>query len=433
MAATARPAPRPLPLPLPWSPLLPRFTQYNSPDDPPRGLRGARRLTLSPSPARRRARSLHLRCRLSDSASDPDPLRVAFACGGAGGHVYAAIALADELHASLPSSASLFLGAPPPSLESDAAASAPYPFAPIPRCLPHAVLDAALHLRRFRPHVLVATGGAPALPACLAALLLGVPFVIQDQDAGPAPATRLLAPLARRIFLGFNAPVRLLPKRKCAVYGNPVRMSIRKCRISKADAMASFFPRIGTVGEEGVEVLLVLGGTEGSPEINVALLNMYYEMLRERRNRYIIWQTGPEGFCEMESLVRSHRRLLLTPFLHELDKAYAAADVVVSRAGSMSCTEVLVTGKPSILIPLPTMVDDHQTKNAYIMADVMGAKVITEDELDSSSLRSIIDEVFGDEKLMSDMSQKALSAARPNASTDIIRHICSLVGSSCTT
>jgi UDP-N-acetylglucosamine--N-acetylmuramyl-(pentapeptide) pyrophosphoryl-undecaprenol N-acetylglucosamine transferase len=161
--------------------------------------------------------------------------------------------------------------------------------------------------------VLVATGGAPALPACLAALLLGVPFVIQDQDAGPAPATRLLAPLARRIFLGFNAPVRLLPKRKCAVYGNPVRMSIRKCRISKADAMASFFPRIGTVGEEGVEVLLVLGGTEGSPEINVALLNMYYEMLRERRNRYIIWQTGPEGFCEMESLVRSHRRLLLTP------------------------------------------------------------------------------------------------------------------------
>jgi UDP-N-acetylglucosamine--N-acetylmuramyl-(pentapeptide) pyrophosphoryl-undecaprenol N-acetylglucosamine transferase len=79
------------------------------------------------------------------------------------------------------------------------------------------------------------------------------------------------------------------------------------------------------------------------------------------------------------------------------------------------------------------MVDDHQTKNAYIMADVMGAKVITEDELDSSSLRSIIDEVFGDEKLMSDMSQKALSAARPNASTDIIRHICSLVGSSCTT
>ncbi|XP_062211639.1 uncharacterized protein LOC133912760 [Phragmites australis] len=389
-----------------------------------------------------------LRCHLSHSSestptrtptptlttSDPDPddpLRVAFACGGAGagGRVYSAIALADELHASVPSSRSLILGAPAPSLESSAAATASYPFAPVPRCLPRALVAAALHLRRFRPHVLVATGGAPTLPACLAALLLGLPFVIQDQDAAPAPATRLLAPFARRVFLAFNAPVRLLPKRKCAVYGNPVRMSIRKCRVSKVEALPRFFPRAGLVAEEGAQVVLVLGGAEGSPELNVAVLNMYYEMLRKRKDRYIIWQTGTESFCEMESLVRGHRRLLLTPFLHELEMAYAAADVVVSQAGAMTCTEILVTGKPSILIPLPTIVDDHQTKNAYIMADVMGAKVITEDELDSSSLTSTIDEVFGDEKLMADMSQKALTAARPNASADIIRHICSLIGS----
>ncbi|KAL6607993.1 hypothetical protein ACP70R_041056 [Stipagrostis hirtigluma subsp. patula] len=365
------------------------------------------------------------------SGSDPDPhepLRVAFACGAPGGRVYSAIALADELHAALPSSRSLILGAPAPSLASTAAAAASYPFAPVPRCLPHAVLAAAMHLRRFRPHVLVATGGAPSLPACLAALLLGLPFVIQDQDAAPAPATRLLAPLALRVFLAFNAPVRLLPKRKCAVYGNPVRMSIRKCQVSKATALARFFPRAGLAPDEGAQVVLVLGGVEGSPEINVAVLNMYYEMLRMRKDRYIIWQTGMEAFSEMESLVRSHRRLLLTPFLHELEMAYAAADVVVSRAGAMTCTEILVTGKPSILIPLPTIVDDHQTKNAYIMADVMGAKVITEDELDSSSLTSTIDEVFGDEKLMADMSQKALTASRPSASANIIRHICSLIG-----
>ncbi|KAK8452847.1 hypothetical protein SEVIR_5G182900v4 [Setaria viridis] len=372
----------------------------------------------------------------SDQDAEPDPedsLRVAFACGGAGagGRVYSAIALADELHASLPSSRSLILGAPAPSLESTAAAAASYPFAPIPpRCLPRGILAAALHLRRFRPHVLVATGGAPALPACLAALLLGLPFVIQDQDASPAPATRLLAPFALRVFLAFNAPVRLLPKRKCAVYGNPVRMSILKCQASKAEALARFFPREeGLLGEQDAQVVLVLGGAEGSPEINVAVLNVYYEMLRKRKDRYIIWQTGTETFCEMESLVRGHRRLFLTPFLHELEMAYAASDVVISRAGAMTCTEILVTGKPSILIPLPTILDHHQTRNAYIMADVMGAKVITEDELDSSSLTSAVDEIFGDEKLMADMSQKALTAARPNASADIIRHICSLIGS----
>ncbi|CAO2203607.1 unnamed protein product [Urochloa humidicola] len=369
----------------------------------------------------------------SDPDADPeDSLRFAFACGGAGagGRVFSAIALADELHASLPSSRSLILGAPAPSLESSAAAAASYPFAPVPpRCLPRGILAAAQHLRRFRPHVLVATGGAPALPACLAALLLGLPFVIQDQDASPAPATRLLARFALRVFLAFNGPVRLLPKRKCAVYGNPVRMSILKCRASKAEALARFFPRAGLLGEQEAQVVLVLGGAEGSPEINVAVLNVYYEMLRKRKDRYIIWQTGTETFCEMESLVRGHRRLFLTPFLHELEMAYAASDVVISRAGAMTCTEILVTGKPSILIPLPTILDHHQTRNAYIMADIMGAKVITEDELDSSSLTSAVDEIFGDEKLMADMSQKALTASRPNASADIIRHICSLIGS----
>ncbi|TVU33822.1 hypothetical protein EJB05_15631, partial [Eragrostis curvula] len=121
---------------------------------------------------------------------DADPLRVAFACGAPGGRVYSVIALADELHASLPGSRSLILGAPAPSLESTAAAAASYPFAPVPRCLPRAVLAAAVHLRRFNPHVLVATGGSASLPACLAALLLGLAFVIQDQDASPAPATR---------------------------------------------------------------------------------------------------------------------------------------------------------------------------------------------------------------------------------------------------
>jgi UDP-N-acetylglucosamine--N-acetylmuramyl-(pentapeptide) pyrophosphoryl-undecaprenol N-acetylglucosamine transferase len=246
------------------------------------------------APCRARLR----RCSLSRStptptnpapvADPPDPLRVAFACGAPGGRVYSAIALADELHASLPGSRSLILGAPAPSLESTAAAAASYPFAPVPRCLPHALLAAALHLRRFGPHVLVATGGSASFPACLAALLLGLPFVIQDQDATPALATRLLAPVALRVFLAFNAPVRLLPKRMCAVYGNPVRMSIRKCRTSKAAALARFFPRAALVPEEGAQIVLVLGGAEGSPEINVAVLNMYYEVLRKRKDRYMI-------------------------------------------------------------------------------------------------------------------------------------------------
>ncbi|XP_020252389.1 uncharacterized protein LOC109829744 [Asparagus officinalis] len=237
----------------------------------------------------------------------------------------------------------------------------------------------------------------------------------------------MIAPYAAKIFLAFNACVKHFSKEKCSVYGNPVRLSMRRY-VSKVVARTHFFPKAGSmVGDDKTQVLLVLGGSAGAAAINIAVLNMYYNMLQEHKNRFIIWQTGAEGYSEMESLVKNNRRLLLTPFLHAMDLAYAAADVVVSRAGAMTCTEILTTGKPSILIPSPNVADDHQTNNAYIMADVAGSKVITEDELGSRSLEIAIDEVLGNEDLMAEMSEKALRAARPNASADIAKCILSLV------
>lgn len=150
-------------------------------------------------------------------------------------------------------------------------------------------------------------------------------------------------------------------------------------------------------------------------------------MLLKHKNRYIIWQTGKDGFSEMKSLVKKHPRLLLTPFLQAMDLAYAAADVVVSRAGAMTCTEILTTGKPSILIPSPFVAEDHQTNNACIMSDIAGSKILTEDELDSSSLATTIDEVLGNENLMEEMSEKALKSSLPNAAINIAESILSLV------
>ncbi|ONM32178.1 UDP-Glycosyltransferase superfamily protein [Zea mays] len=106
-----------------------------------------------------------------------------------------------------------------------------------------------------------------------------------------------------------------------------------------------------------------------------------------------------------------------------------SVDVIAQHVNRNELLVTLLSTSLRVMIPLPTILDHHQTRNAYIMADIMGAMVITEDELDSSSLTSAVDEIFGDEKLMADMSQKALTAARPNASADIIRHICSLIGS----
>lgn len=171
----------------------------------------------------------------------------------------------------------------------------------------------------------------------------------------------------------------------------------------------------------------MLAGSFGANAVNIAMLNLYYQMLRQDSGLYVIWQTGVEAFDEMDSLVKTHPRLYITPFMHCMGLAYAAADLIVSRAGAMTCYEILATGKPSILIPSPNFSEGNQFRNASLMADLAGVTVITEDELDSSTLAIAIEKILRDKKKMEDMSERALKAANPNASAEIAKHILSLV------
>ncbi|KAJ4788565.1 hypothetical protein LUZ62_039811 [Rhynchospora pubera] len=403
------------------------------------------RSLLSPSPPSHRRRAVLLPLPLCsnrdspslDSSSTSPPLRVAFSGTDNGSHIYSSIAIADSLSLLHPNPKFLFLSPPSPSLSSTSIPSAGYTISPIsnpfpsfflllPVALLHSTVSCLLLLSKFKPHVFVGTGGYLSLPAGIAAFILGIKVVVQEQNSSPGIESRVLGTFAERVFLGFNGCVKYFQKEKCMVYGNPVRVSLKKYT-SKAAARLHFFPGSIKKGEGETQVILVLGGQTSASAVNYTVLNMYADMLKEHKNRYIIWQTGPDRFAEMESLVRRHKRLLLTPFLYEMDLAYAAADVVVSRAGAMTCTEILATGKPSIVVPLPNSPNDHQTKNAYIMAEVAGSKVLTEDELDSSSLEIAIDEILGNDKLREEMSEKALSVAKPNASMDIAKCILSLL------
>ncbi|PKU77929.1 uncharacterized protein LOC110107578 [Dendrobium catenatum] len=414
-----------------------------------------RRRSYTPS-SHRSCRNFLLSCCFAISQSDQDAsaisspsfntvassIRFVFTGGGSGGHIYPAIAIADELRSLCPDAKFLFLGTSA-GLESNIVPSAGYDFTAIPasrlsRPFPspenllfpfhviHAIAAAWQILRRFRTDVVIGTGGYVAAPVYLAAVLSGTKIAIQEQNAFPGIANKIASPFASKVFLAFNECLKHFPNEKCSVFGNPVRLSLRSY-VSKAVARTHFFPNAVKLMEEKAQVVLVLGGSQGANPINVAVLNMYYDMLLKHRNRFIIWQTGKDGFNEMESLVKNHRRLLLTPFLQAMDLAYAAADLVVSRAGAMTCTEILTTGKPSILIPSPYVAEDHQTKNALIMSDVAGSKILTEDELDSSSLATTIDAVLGDEDLMEEMSEKALKSALPNAAIDIAQSILYLV------
>lgn len=376
--------------------------------------------------------------RANPKADHGSDLRVVFAAGGTGGHIYPAIAIADELKILNPNSQILFLGTPT-GMESVAVPSAGYEFASVPAVrlarpfisprnllLPYRLIKSMLEclqkLRDFDPDVVVGTGGYVSFPICLAAALKGLKLVIQEQNLVPGIANWVLSYLADVVFVTFNSSVECFPKNKCVVSGNPIRLSL-KGYVSKAAARSHYFPKLANTGDSETNVLLILGGSLGANAINIALLNLYYQMLSERNNLFIIWQTGVESFNEMESLVKGHPHLLLTPFLHSMDLAYAAADLIVSRAGAMTCSEILATGKPCILIPSPHVAEGHQLKNASLMADLTGSRVITEDELDSTTLGIAIEEILEDASQMASMCERALKAARPNASAVIAQHI----------
>ncbi|KAJ4713456.1 UDP-N-acetylglucosamine--N-acetylmuramyl-(Pentapeptide) pyrophosphoryl-undecaprenol N-acetylglucosamine transferase [Melia azedarach] len=347
---------------------------------------------------------------LNDVKSDADVndnLRVVFAAGGTGGHIYPAVAIADELKIINPTTQILFMGSQN-SMESSSVPSAGYDFvsvttvplyrpllSPKNLLLPYRLIKSLIQchsaLKDFNPDIVVGTGGYVSFPTCLAAALWGIQVVIQEQNSVPGIANWVLSFLAEKVFVAFNSTIECFPRKdKCIACGNPVRLSLRTY-VSKAVARFNFFPRLRKEEEA---------------------------------------KTGVEAFNEMESLVRNHPHLLLTPFLHSIDLAYAAADLIVSRAGAMTCYEILATGKPAILIPSPNVAEGHQFKNASLMADVAGSRVIIEDELDSITLGTTIEQILGNEGLMAEMSERAFKAAKPGASAEIAQHILSLVESS---
>ena len=255
-------------------------------------------------------------------------LRVVFAGGATGGHIYPAVAIADEIKIINPNAQILFLGTAH-GMESTAVPSAGYDFDSIPAVplarpifsprnvlLPYRLIKSMVQcyrrLRDFDPDIVIGTGGYVSFPVCLAAALKGLKLVIQEQNSVPGIANWVLSWFADQVFVAFNSSIDYFPKHKCIVSGNPVRLSVRRY-VSKAAARLHFFPSYVNSGNLEAKVVLVLGGSLGANAINIAMLNLYYQMLLELKNLFIIWQTGVEAFDEMESLVKNHPHLVLSP------------------------------------------------------------------------------------------------------------------------
>jgi len=359
--------------------------------------------------------------------------RILFAGGGTGGHVYPAIAIANAIRALVPEAAIAFAGTQD-HLEWDAVPKAGYAIHPItvsgfhrrqlfrnlgfPFKLVKGLMQSWRLVGDFDADVAVGTGGYVAGPVLMAASLRARPVVVQEQNAYAGVTNRLLAGRAAQIHIAFPEAKQGFPEEKCRLSGNPTRAELLHTdRAAARDALG--------VPEEA-SLLLVFGGSLGSLALNTAMEKHVAALLAEE-DVYVLWQTGRLYYERLRARVQEHPRLDLRRYIDRMDQAYAAANLVLCRAGAITCSELLVTGTPALLVPSPNVAEDHQTKNARSM-DAAGAAVLVPEAALDEALVGQVPALLRDQARRRQMAEAARAIARPGAAEHIARDVLRLVG-----
>ncbi|MEO0557283.1 MAG: undecaprenyldiphospho-muramoylpentapeptide beta-N-acetylglucosaminyltransferase [Bacteroidota bacterium] len=357
--------------------------------------------------------------------------RVLFACGGTGGHVYPAIAIADALRALRPGAAVAFAGTRD-RMEWEAVPKAGYPIHAItvsgfqrglsasslkrnlsfPFKLAKGLGESWRLIGSFDPDVVVGTGGYASGPVGLAGALRGRKLVLQEQNAIAGATNKLLAGRADRVFVAFDAAQSAFSQ-DTTVAGNPVRQDLVEA--DRAEALAHFgFP-------DDARVLLAFGGSLGARPINDAVSSALEPILASP-TAHILWAAGKRYYDELAPRI-DHERVRLLPYLNRMDLAYAAADLAVCRSGAITCSELAVTGTPSVLVPSPNVTADHQTQNALALGDA--AIVLPESEL-ATRFADVVSTLLTNNAQLLDMQEAARAEARPNAARTIAEAVIAL-------
>lgn len=353
------------------------------------------------------------------------PPHILFAGGGTGGHVYPAIAIADAVRDLCSDAVAVFAGTRD-RLEARAVPQAGYALHPItvrgfqrawtwenfrfPVALMRGLMQSWRLTGAIAPDVVVGTGGYVAGPVGLAAWLRGIPLVVQEQNAYVGVTNRLLSPLAASVHTAFPEAQQALSQGRSHLSGNPIRPALLQ-----ADAQASR-ARYGL--SESETVLLVTGGSLGSAALNDAMRAHHRALLQAFPHVHLWWQTGTRYYDALDRQVAAHPRLRLMEYIDRMDDAYAVADLALCRAGALTCSELLATGTPAVLVPSPNVVADHQTKNARSLRDAGAASVLPESELDTG-LREALHPLLSDAERRASMAEAARDHAKPEAARTI--------------
>ncbi len=320
-------------------------------------------------------------------------MKIIVSGGGTGGHIFPAIAIADALKSRNPGAEILFVGARG-KMEMDKVPAAGYKIVGLPVAgfqrrltlknvtfffkLASSLWKARSIVRSFRPDVAIGVGGYASGPVLKAASAVGIPTVLQEQNSYPGVTNKILAKKAKKICVAYPNMERFFPPSRIVLTGNPVRQNLLK-NVDRTVA----YQKLKLNDQK--QTILVVGGSLGAGSINTGVLQAL-ERIGERPHIQVLWQCGPFYYEKLKEqmALKGVENVKLVPFIANMDMAYAVADVVVSRAGAGTISELALLGKASILVPSPNVSEDHQTKNAMALVKEGAALIVPDNETEQN-------------------------------------------------
>lgn len=356
--------------------------------------------------------------------------------GGTGGHIYPAVAIADEL---CEKGENIYYIGNPDNLEYEIVNQKGFKFLPVkvhgmPRSagfglvkwcveLSFAIMKSCFYILKYKPDSVFGTGGYVSAPALIAAKILKVPYMMHDCDAKPGLVTRKLAPWASAVSLAFECAKAEINNKNCLITGNPIRKNFKI--LTKTDAREA-------LGLKNKTTICVMGGSQGARTINDAAVDILAKLSKEF-DIQIIFQTGKKNFERViEQLIKvypeyeSDANLIVRPYFEDMVTVLKASDIAVSRSGSLSLSELSASGIASILVPYPHAAADHQRKNARYMEEQGASIYLEDDDVNAGSLYEILSELIQNPDKLSELQKNALSLAKFDASEQICEKLISI-------
>ncbi len=362
--------------------------------------------------------------------------RIIISGGGTGGHIYPAIAIANALKELTPECEILFVGANG-KMEMEKVPQAGYPIKGLdvvglqrkltlknlafPFKLLKSLKSAKNIVKEFNPDVAVGVGGYASGPTLKMAEKLNIPTVLQEQNSYAGITNKLLAKKAALICVAYEGMERFFPKDKIKLTGNPVRKDILNVENKREEGYREFQL------DADKKTILILGGSLGARTLNDSI-TQNFELINKKNDVQLIWQTGKFYDREMQKLneKNGNQNIKALPFISRMDLAYAVADVVISRAGALSISELCLVKKPIILVPSPNVSEDHQTKNAQSLVNKKAALLVK----DSESITKLVPtalELLENQELQRELSENIAPLGRSNADTEIAQEILNII------